>query len=129
MVIDTSVIIAIFLNEPEQKDFVIALASDGVHLLSSVSLMEASMVLGSRKNADPWNELEEFMEEGGIRVVSVDIQQAKLAHIAFMRFGKRRHRANLNLGDCFSYALAQFVDQPLLFKGRDFTLTDIKRAL
>ncbi|MEO8726197.1 MAG: type II toxin-antitoxin system VapC family toxin [Acidobacteriaceae bacterium] len=112
-----------------RKNFIEALAAEAVPLLSSVSLVEACMVLRSRKKADPWNELEEFMEEAGIRVVSVDAQQAKLAHTAFMRFGKGQHRASLNLGDCFSYALAKFVDQPLLFKGNDFSQTDVKRVI
>jgi ribonuclease VapC len=129
MVIDTSAVIAILFDEPDQQIFVAAIEAAPVRLVSAVSRVELAFVMEGRKGEAGREPLERFFALTGAQVVAVTPQQADLAIGAFRRFGKGRQPAALNLGDCFSYALAQAVDLPLLFKGDDFTRTDVKRAV
>ena len=92
------------------------------------SFVEASIVIEARHGADGLRALDRFVERAGIVVAAVDLEQAKLARDAFSRFGKGRHAAALNFGDCFSYALARVLGEPLLFKGEDFARTDVARV-
>lgn len=125
MVIDTSAIIACLLGEPERASLVEALAKDPVKLVSVVGVVEASLVLLGRKRAGGLSDLEAFLTDGEILRVPVDVHQAEAAVEAFRRFGRGRHPARLNIGDCFAYALAKTTGEPLLFKGGDFARTDI----
>ena len=128
MVIDSSAILAILQNEPERHAFNVAIAAADQRSLSAASLVELSIVIGARYGADAQNDLDGFLHAAQIEIISVDRGQAELARLAFTQFGKGQHRAALNFGDCFSYALAKWLDQPLLFKGDDFCHTDLVLA-
>ena len=128
--IDTSALIAIFRLEPEADSFLKAIVRAQARIMSALSVLEASMVMsGGAKTASAFAPLDEFLAEAGIDIVPFDGPQALLARAAFLRFGKGRHKAALNLGDCASYALAMAKGAPLLFKGEDFPLTDVRPAL
>jgi ribonuclease VapC len=129
MVIDTSALVAILLREPDANLFVRALADAPVRLISAVSRVELSFVIEGRKGEAGRADLELLLRDGGFDVASVSPQQAEIAIGAFRRFGKGRHRAALNIGDCFSYALAAATEHSLLFKGDDFVHTDIRPAM
>lgn len=125
MVIDTSAILAILLQEPDADRYARAIEADPERLLSSASLLEAGIVLLGREGPEALQDLADFVVEGGITVEPVTADLAWRALHAYERFGKGRHRAALNFGDCFAYALARSARQPLLFKGRDFAATDV----
>jgi ribonuclease VapC len=125
MVLDTSALLAILLDEPERRSFNEAIEAAGSRLLSTASYLEAWIVLEARYGAEACRDLDLFIERAGIELVPVDVQQARLACRAFSRFGKGRHEAALNYGDCFAYALAMVREEALLFKGEDFQRTDV----
>ena len=125
MVIDTSAILAILQSEPEQQIFVQVINSADTRIMSAVSFVEASMVTMSRRGNEGVRNLDLFIAKSRIDIRSTDAQQAYIARKAFREFGKGRHPAKLNFGDCFSYALALSLGEPLLFKGNDFAKTDI----
>lgn len=125
--VDTSVFVAIFLQESDSARFTDALASAPNAAMSAGNYLEAAMV-ASRK-AGGLADLDAWLDRFEIAVVPVDLPLARLAADAFARFGKGRHAAGLNYGDCFSYALAQSLRAPLLFKGDDFARTDVAPAL
>lgn len=129
MVIDSSALLAILQDEPERRALVEALESADRRCLSVVNLVEASIVLEARRGPTAARFLDTLVERAGIEVVGVDREQGELARRAFARFGKGRHSAGLNFGDCFAYALAQAFGDSLLFKGGDFSQTDIIPAL
>lgn len=131
MVIDTSVLVAIVFGETEADAFKVVLRSapPGSLSLSAVSAVEAAMVVHARQGADAARDLEALITALSIRIEPVDTVQATSAMEAWRRFGKGRHPAGLNLGDLFSYALAQTTGKPLLFKGEDFSRTDVRSAL
>jgi ribonuclease VapC len=129
MVVDTSALVAILLGEPDAAWFARALADAPVRLLSAVSRVELSFVIEGRKGDAGRADVELLLRDGGFDIVSVTSQQAEIAVDAFRRFGRGRHRARLNIGDCFAYALATATDHTLLFKGDDFIHTDIRPAL
>lgn len=128
MVIDTSALLAILLDEPERARFNAVIEAADSPLISVATLVEASIVVEARYGAEGARELDLLIDRAGIECISVDLQQAKAAREAWRRFGKGRHPAGLNLGDCFSYALAITLRRPLLFKGEDFGRTDIVNA-
>ena len=125
MVIDTSGLIAVIANEPEQAVFVESMKKADKTLLSAASLVEANIVLMRGKVPNAASQLAAFLEEAEVEVVPVDEEQAQLAVEAYRRYGKGRHPARLNFGDCFVYALAKQRGEPLLFKGDDFSKTDL----
>ena len=125
MVIDTSALIAILQDEPERRAFNEAIEAAERRVVSVASFVEASMVVEARYGPDGVRNLDLFIAKAGIELVAVDTDQAHVARTAFRLYGKRRHPAGLNFGDCFAYALARTLDEPLLFKGADFSLTDI----
>ncbi len=127
MVIDTSAILAILQNEPEQDAFIEAIESANICLVSAASFIEASIVILTRYGMDGILDLDLFLAKAGIEISSVDSDQANIARRAFRDFGRGRHPAELNFGDCFCYALAKSLDLPLLFKGNDFSKTDIRQ--
>jgi len=125
MVIDSSAIIAVLLNEANAAQIAEAIDSGSQRLLSAASLLEASIVIESRKGEAAGRELDLLIYRAAIEVVAVDQDQVEIARIAWRRYGKGRHPAGLNYGDCFSYALARSRGLPLLFQGEDFSRTDI----
>ncbi len=129
MVLDTSALLAIFFDEPERRSFNEAIEAAGERLLSVATLVETSIVLEVRYGAEGIRDLDEFLVTIGASIVPVNAEQGHLARQAFRRYGKGRHAAGLNFGDCFSYALAKAVDRPLLYKGKDFSQTDIPSAI
>lgn len=128
MVIDTSAILALLFNEPEAEDIEVALDEDPVRLLSAASCLEAAIVVEARLGAAAGREFDLLLHKAGIEVVAVTSEQVDVARSAWRRFGRGRHEAGLNFGDCFAYALAATAAEPLLFKGSDFSKTDIARV-
>jgi ribonuclease VapC len=128
MVIDTSALLAILFDEPERRAFNEAIESAETRLISAASFVEVSIVIESRYGPDGIRDLDLYLSRAGIDLVGFDSDQAFVARQAFRHYGKGRHRANLNLGDCFSYALAKSLGEPLLFKGEDFSKTDLERV-
>ena len=129
MVIDTSAIIAILTGEPERQVFNDAVENAGSRVMSAASFVEASIVIQSSRGYDGLRDFDLFVASAGIEILPVDLEQARVAREAFRRYGKGRHPAALNYGDCFSYALAKTTGFPLLFKGDDFAGTDIEPAV
>ena len=128
MVIDPSALIAILNDEPESAAFIETIERADTRLLSAASFVEASIVLDNQRGPDGRRDLDLLIAASAIELVPVDEDQARFARDAFRRYGKAHHPAALNFGDCFSYALAKTTGSPLLFKGNDFTLTDIPPA-
>jgi ribonuclease VapC len=127
MVIDTSALLAILQDEPDRRAFTEAIEAAESRSLSVASFVETSLVIEARFGAEGIRHLDRLIERAGVTLVPVDLEQGKLARQAFTRFGKGRHAAGLNFGDCFSYALAQFLGEPLLCEGQDFAQTDLPR--
>jgi ribonuclease VapC len=125
MVIDSSALVAIVLDEPEREALAAAIAADATRLVSAATLLESSMVVESREGADAVDSLDQLLARIQADIVAVDERQARVARRAWREFGKGRHPAGLNFGDCFSYALAHAAGEPLLFKGDDFSSTDL----
>lgn len=128
MVLDTSVLVAILLDEAEAAAFVDAITADPIRLVSAGTLIEAAVVIESRFGEAGGRELDLLIHRAGILVSSVDERQAGIARTAYLKYGKGRHPAGLNFGDLFAYALARSTGEPLLFKGKDFTGTDVTPA-
>ena len=128
MVLDTSAFLAVLLEEPEAAPFTHLISEERVRLCSAVAFVEASIVLLNRKGEKGQHKFDQFLQRANVEIVPVDLAQAEAARSAYQKFGKGIHPACLNLGDCFSYALAKVAGEPLLFKGKDFAQTDIKRV-
>jgi ribonuclease VapC len=126
MVIDSSAVLAIMQNEPERRQLIEAIEAAETRLMSTATFVEVSIVLDARHGADGLRDLDLFLNKAEIELVAVDSEQAHAARRAYSEFGKGRHRAGLNYGDCFSYALATVMDEPLLYKGDDFIHTDVR---
>lgn len=129
MIVDTSAIMAIMLGEDDAGRFERAIMDARRCHMSTASFLEAAIVIESRGGAAAARELDIFLEQSPIELVSVTPDHALSARQAWRRFGRGNHPAALNFGDCFSYALAAATGEPLLFKGADFALTDIEDAL
>lgn len=129
MVIDTSALVAILTGEAERRRFIDAIESAESRLVSAATFVETAIVIESRYGADGLHAFDLFLAKAEVEIVAVDADQAHAARRAFSRFGKGRHQAGLNYGDCFSYALANVRSEPLLFKGDDFPHTDVDPAI
>jgi ribonuclease VapC len=129
MILDTSALLAILLGEPEAADFASAIECAEVVRMSVASYLEAAVYVD--RNCDEVRRamFDTFLQEFAIELEAVTVEQAKVARQAFQLFGKGRHAADLNYGDCFTYALVKTTNEPLLFKGRDFDKTDIVAAV
>ena len=128
MVIDSSALIAILAGEREHDAFIDMIASADARLIGAPSMLEASMVLLARAGEVGLEDLRDFCTRAAVETVPFTAEHLELAVNAFRQFGKGRHAASLNFGDCCSYALAKATGEPLLFKGEDFSRTDIKRV-
>ena len=128
MVIDTSAVAAILFDEPERANFIEKIEAAQTRLISASTLLECVLVVESRKGTLGRAELELFVYEAELNIVAFDQAQMDLAAQAWRHYGKGRHAAGLNYGDCFTYALAKFSGEPLLFKGMDFPQTDIEQC-
>jgi ribonuclease VapC len=129
MVIDTSALVAILCNEADASLFEAALERDSTRLISAATLLESSIVIEARFGEAGGRELDLLLHKAQIEIEPFDQDQTEIAREAYRTYGKGRHPAGLNFGDCFSYALSVVRGEPLLYKGDDFSKTDIKNAL
>jgi ribonuclease VapC len=129
MVVDSSALIAILQMEPEAVPFSQAIDAAGQCYLAAPTYVEAAIVIESRLGAEGLLDLKALLDNYEIAIVPFTKEHAETALLAFRRYGKGRHQARLNMGDCNAYALAKDMNEPLLFKGNDFRLTDITPAL
>jgi ribonuclease VapC len=130
MIIDASALIAILRNEPEARAFADAIAGVKIRRISAVSFVEAAVVIDGGRDPVASRKFDDLLREAELIVEPVGVSQARIARDAYRDFGKGSgHSANLNFGDCFSYALAKAMDEPILFKGDDFNHTDLAPAL
>lgn len=129
MVLDTSAVVAILFDEPERRHLTEAIEANPRRLISAANLLESALLVEARRGEHAGRELDLLMHRAGVTVAAVDANQVEIARDAWRRFGKGRHPAGLNFGDCFAYALAVSAGEPLLFKGDDFARTDIAPAV
>ena len=125
MVIDTWALAAIFFHEPERDAFRNAIVAASSRLISAATVLEAGMVIEGRRGGGAGREFDLFIVRAQIQIVPIDAELADLARYAWRKYGKGRHPAALNFGDCFSYALAKTTGEPLLAKSTDFASTDV----
>ena len=128
MIIDSSALVAILVKEPEALLLTTAIVRSPIRRVPSSCFLEASMVLLARQGDDGVRDLDLYIARSRMEIVPFTESQARLARDAFKRYGKGRHPAKLNFGDCMSYALAKETGEDLLFKGTDFGQTDIAVA-
>ena len=128
MVIDTSALLAIFLAEPERKQFLDSILQGATRLISAANSLETGIVLEAKRGEAAGREFDLFIVRANLQIVPVDAEQVEIARSAWRHYGKGRHAAALNFGDCFAYALAKQSGEPLLTKGNDFSRTDITIA-
>ena len=128
MILDSSAIVAILRVEPEADDFIRVVASAANCRVSAVNYVEAAVVIDGKKNPITSRRFDDFFRISRITVEPVTPRTAEIARAAYRDFGKGNHKAGLNFGDCFAYALAKEMDEPLLFKGTDFGHTDVEPA-
>jgi ribonuclease VapC len=127
VIIDSSALVAILIREPESRAFARAIKAVAVRRISAATYVEASAVIDGRRDPVLSSSLDRLIDVMRIEVVPFSAQQAHLAREAYQRYGRGSgHPAQLNMGDCFAYALARDLGEPLLFKGSDFALTDIE---
>jgi len=128
VILDSSAIVAVLRDEPEAAEFARAIVSAGSCRVSAVNYVESAVVIDSARDAVASRRFDDFFRASPIAIVPVTPRQAEIARYAYRDFGKGRHKAGLNFGDCFAYALAKEMDEPLLFKGTDFAQTDVEVA-
>ncbi len=125
MVIDTSALVTILLGEPDAESFARAIAADPKRLISAFTALETSIVIEAKKGESGGRELDLLIHRAQIEIIALNPEQLELARSAWRDYGKGWHPVGLNIGDCCSYALAKYAQEPLLFKGDDFAKTDI----
>lgn len=128
MILDTSALIAILYREPEAEAFARRIHEAEICRMSVATWVELALVVESQLGPEGMRQAEVFLRRAGIVIEPLTVEQGELARQGFLDFGKGRHKAGLNYGDCFAYALAKATGEPLLFKGNDFTHTDIPTA-
>ena len=129
MIIDSSAILAVLFDEPDAAVYASAIANASSCRISAANYVETAVVVEAQSPAAGGRQFDTFMRRAGIAIEPVTEEQALIARQAYFDFGKGRHPAGLNFGDCFSYALAKAFREPLLFKGNDFSRTDVEAAL
>jgi ribonuclease VapC len=125
MVLDSSAVLAVLFDQPERRAFTLSIERDPRRLMSAANVLESALVAEASRGESAGRELDLLLHRADVLLVPVDADQVELARSAWRRFGKGRHPAGLNFGDCFAYALAEASGEPLLFKGEDFARTDI----
>ena len=125
MIVDTSALLAILYQEEDAEQFVTAIVTAPVCRMSAANFLEAAINIDTHGDPESSRQLDHFLRQAGIEIAAVTLEQAQVARQAYQDFGKGRHEAALNFGDCFAYALARATGEPLLFKGKDFSNTDI----
>jgi ribonuclease VapC len=128
MVLDSSALVAVLMNEPSADRVVDTLSRAVTARMSAATLVETSIVMSRYYGDTGTRRVDDLLSLHAVRIEAVTVEQALIARDAFLRFGKGRHHAGLNFGDCFSYALAKHQDEPLLFVGDDFARTDVRVA-
>ena len=128
MVIDTSAIVAILFGEPESNRITEIIIQSTKRLISAFTALECGIVIEAKKGESGGRELDLLFHKLNITIVNMNSKQYEIARTAWRLFGKGRHPAKLNIGDCCSYALSAYSGEPLLFKGDDFSKTDISRV-
>jgi len=128
MVIDSSAVLAIFLGEPQRPRFLESIAQAESRQMSAANVLETGIVLEARRGEAAGREFDLFLNQAKVEVVPVDADQVEIARVAWRKYGKGRHAAALNFGDCFAYALAKSAGEPLLAAGTEFARTDITTA-
>jgi ribonuclease VapC len=128
MIVDTSALTAIFFDEPEAAGFSLIILEAPECRISVANFLELCMVIERQIGSDGGRQVDVFLRRAGIIIEPITVEQGHVARQAFLDFGKGRHPAGLNFGDCFAYALAKTTGEALLFKGRDFRQTDILAA-
>ena len=126
MIVDTSAVLAVVFDEPDSEQYDRAIAQVQLCRMSAANFLEATIALGRRTGDTRGRRLDDYLQEAGIELEPVTVEQAQAARRAWRRFGKGNHPAALNYGDCFAYALAEVTQEPLLFKGEDFARTDVE---
>lgn len=129
MILDSSALVALLRAEPEAQGYANAIVEASSCSISAVSYVEAAVVIDSARDPIASRRFDDFFRTSGVRIEAVTPSQAELARQAYRDFGKGHHKAKLNFGDCFAYALAKERSQPLLFKGDDFRHTDVEPAI
>jgi ribonuclease VapC len=129
MVVDTSALLAVFFGESGSQGLEARLLAEPQPRISAGSLLEAAIVVEARKGLAGARELDQFLQRLNVVTQAVDAEQIVTARVGFRKYGKGRHEAGLNYGDCFAYGLAVTLDEPLLFKGDGFARTDVRNAL
>ena len=125
MIVDTSALLAVLYQEADAEWFVSALVAAPTRRMSAANCLEVAISIDAHGDAEASRQLDHFIRQAGIEIAVVTPEQAQIARQAYQDFGKGRHKAGLNFGDCFAYALARETGEPLLFKGNDFAHTDI----
>ena len=126
MVIDTSALLAVLYQEDDAHQFAEAMATAPICRMSAANFLEAAINIDAYGDAEASRQLDNFVHQANIQISPVTLTQAQIARQAYQDFGKGRHQAKLNFGDCFAYALSKETGEPLLFKGNDFNSTDIE---
>lgn len=125
MIIDTSALLAVLYQEEDAEWFVTAIVTAPTRRMSAANFLEAAINIDSHGDPEASRQFDHFVRQAAIEIAPVTLEQAQIARQAYLDFGKGRHKAALNFGDCFAYALARATGEPLLFKGNDFSNTDI----
>jgi ribonuclease VapC len=129
MIVDTSAVLAILFNESDAERYARAISEADSRRMSAANFVEAAVVVEAQTRDSGSRQFDAFFRRAGIVIEPVTEEQAHAARQSYTDFGKGRHVAGLNFGDCFAYALAKVTGEPLLFKGGDFTKTDVKAAV
>lgn len=130
MIVDSSALVAILKQEPDSKALLDAILAEPLCAMSTASFLETAIVIDSKRDPVASRGLDDFLRDTVIELVPVDEKQARIAREAYRDFGKGSgHKAQLNFGDCFAYALAKAMNEPLLYKGTDFSQTDVRTAV
>ena len=129
MVVDTSALLAIFLAEAERQQFLEVIIQAETRCISAVNVLETGIVLEARRGEAAGREFDLFLHHAHFTVIPADSEQVEIARVAWRKYGKGQHAAGLNFGDCFAYALAKVMNEPILFKGDDFARTDLAAAI
>ena len=125
MIVDSSAVIAILFDEPDREKITRAIGDDERRFMSAATLLEASIVVEAKRGEHAGRELDLLLHRADVEIVPFDTEQSRVAMTAWRRFGKGRHPAALNFGDCFAYALSAVSGEPLLFTGTGFAKTDV----